>query len=340
MKDIKKKKLKVFHGLVNYGTQAGMLAKGLRDVGVEAFSVSTPDPSQRLIDFELLHGGSFLQKVKKHSINKILKIRWFFKYDLFHFYFGRTLMPYNLDLYFYRLFGKKVVMEYLGHDVDLCLGMNGLDYRNRICDRIKKIKRIKFQAKWVDKQLVCSPYYYQFVDNSIILPLALDISEYEYTPRVNEDKFITIMHCPTNRTYKKSDYIEDAVYKLIKEGYKINYKCITNVTHAKLKEEFISSDLVIDQLNHWYGTVTIEAMALGRPVICGYNKHLTYYDYEKSKDLPIINADHYNIYDVLKDVMENKYNLVEIGLKSREFVEKVHDLKIVTNELVAIYEDL
>lgn len=337
---MKNKKSKVFHGLVNYGTQAGMLAKGLRDAGEEAFSVSVPDSSQRLIDFELLRGGSFLKKLKNHSMNSLLKIKWFFKYDIFHFYYGKTLFPYNMDLYFYRLFGKKVVMEYLGHDVDFCLGMNGLDYRNRKHNRIKKIKRIKFQAKWVDKQLVCAPYYYQFVDNSSILPLALDISEYKYTPRKNEDNFITIMHCPTNRTYKKSDYIEDAINKLISEGYKINYKCITKVTHAKLKEEFISSDLVIDQLNPWYGTVSIEAMALGRPVICGYYKHLTHYDYDKFKDIPIINADLYNIYDVLKDVMENKYNLVKVGLQSRKFVEETHSLKSITEKLINIYKEL
>jgi len=325
---------------VNYGTQAGMLAKGLKEAGIEAFSVSWPDPSKRIIDFELLSGGSLLQKVKKHTINNILKIKWFFKYNVFHFYFGSSLMPNSLDLYFYRLFRKKVVMEYLGHDVDFCLGMNGLDYRNRRCDRMKKIKRIRSQAKWVDRQLVCSPYYYQFVDNSIILPLALDLNEYEYTPRVADNKSITIMHCPTNRTYKKSDLIEDAINKLIEEGYKINYKCITNVTHAKLKEEFISSDLIIDQLNPWYGTVTIEAMALGRPVICGYHNHLTFYDYGKFKDLPIINADIYNIYDVLKNVLENKYDLVEIGRKSREFVENVHDLKKLTKTLIDIYNTL
>ena len=113
-----------------------------------------------------------------------------------------------------------------------------------------------------------------------------------------------------------------------------------NVTHAQLKEEFLNSDIVIDQLNPWYGTVSIEAMALGRPVIAGYHHHLLFYDYEKFKDLPIIKADIYNIYDVLKEVLEGKFDLNAISLKSRKFVEDVHDLKKVSKDLLNIYDIL
>ena len=115
------------------------------------------------------------------------------------------------------------------------------------------------------------------------------------------------MHAPTDRKAKKSDYIENAIAKLKSEGYTFNYKCVTNVTHAKLKEEYISSDVIIDQLNDIYGTVSVEAMALGRPVVCGMYPHYRLYDkrYEKC---PIINADILTIYQVLKDII-----LLEMG---------------------------
>lgn len=334
------KKTKIFHGFRNYGTQAGMLAKGLRDEGYDAYSVSYPDSSKRLIDLELVPAKSFIGKIIRRIKIFFLKIKWFFEFDIFHFYFGHSLAIYNFDLYFYKIFGKKVVMEYLGYDVDLCLGLNGLNYSNLECNRGEIIKRIDFQAKWVDRQLVCAPYYYQFVNNSVILPLALDLDQYTYQPIELKNDFLTIMHCPTNRTYKKSDIIEDAIERLISEGYKIKYKCVMNVTHAQLKEEFLNSDIVIDQLNPWYGTVSIEAMALGRPVIAGYHDHLLFYDYEKFKDLPIIKADIYNIYDVLKEVLEGKFDLNAISLKSRKFVEDVHDLKKVSKDLLNIYDNL
>ena len=334
---MKKEDMKVFHGLVNYGTQAGLLAKGLREVGVSAFSVVQADNFHRIIDLDLRYGTS------KNIIVRQLQRFWvkfssFFKYNVFHFYFGKSLWPFNIDLYLYKLIGKKVVMEYLGTDCNLWLGLNGVDFRNRPVDRVKIIKMIKLQSKLCHKQLVCAPRYYELVDNSIVLPLALDLTDYAYTPMPN-NQILTFMHCPTNRIAKKSDYIEQAINKLREDGYQFNYKCVTNVTHAELKEEYKSADVVIDQLNTWYGTVSVEAMALGRPVVCGYYPHMCHYD-KRFENLPIINADIYNIYQVLKDILDGKYDLRKISKASRDFAVKTHDLKSVTSQLIDIYESL
>lgn len=333
--------MKVFHGIVNYGTQAGMLAQGLRDEGIKAFSVVYDDSFfQRKIDFNVARDITSKYCIVRRwkRLRFILSLFW--KYNVFHFYFGITLLPYNLDAPFYRLFGKKVVMEYLGTDVSLWLGYNGVDGHGRPVDRIKIIKKLQKQAKLFDCQLVCAPCYYPCVDNSIILPLALDLSSFDYHPlNLKPGKIMTIMHCPTNRRQKKSDQIESALDRLKSEGYHFNYKCITNVSHDQLKQEYINSDIVIDQLNSWFGTVSIEAMALGRPVVAGYYPHLCHYD-ERYENMPIINADVYNVYQVLKDILDGKYNLEDISRRSREFVMKTHDLKNVTKQLIGIYESL
>ena len=332
--------MKIFHGLVNYGTQAGMLAKGLRDAGYESISVVYDDSSSRLVDVDINRDINSKYSIIRRFRRLKFLISLFFKYDVFHFYFGRTLLPYNIDLPFYHLFGKKIVMEYLGSDIDLWLGFNGVDWRGRPVDRVKLVKKVRRQSRQFDKQLVCNPYLYEFVDNSIILPLALDLSDYSYHPVDYKSKdVLTIMHCPTDRKAKRSDYLESALEKLKKEGYKFNYKCITNVTHAQLKEEYITSDIVVDQLYALYGTVSVEAMALGRPVVCGMRNHYLHYD-KQFEDCPIINADIYNIYDVMKDILDGKYDLAEIGRKSREYAMKVHDLKSVTKQLIGIYESL
>ena len=44
---MKKKKLKVFHGLVNYGTQASVFSEGLKRRKITAFSVSADDNYNR-----------------------------------------------------------------------------------------------------------------------------------------------------------------------------------------------------------------------------------------------------------------------------------------------------
>ena len=338
---MKKEDMKVFHGLVNYGTQAGLLAQGLRDEGINAISAVYDDSYfQRQIDINVTRDINSKNPVIRRFKRLRFLLSMFRKYNVFHFYFGSTLLPYNLDAPFYKLFGKKVVMEYLGTDIDLWLGKNGVDGHGRKIDRVKLVKRVYKQARQFDRQLVCAPCYYQYVDNSIILPLALDLSSFAFHPlKLRPGKELTIMHCPTNRQQKKSDYIEAALDKLKSAGYRFKYKCITNVSHNQLKEEYINSDIVIDQLNGWFGTVTIEAMALGRPVVTGYYPHLCHYD-ERYENMPIINADIYNIYDVLKDILDGKYNLEEISRKSREFVMKTHNLKSVTKQLISIYESL
>ena len=338
---MKKEDMKVFHGLVNYGTQAGLLAQGLRDEGIDAISVVYDDSYfKRQTDVNITRDVNS----KNPILRRIKRLRFllalFRKYNVFHFYFGTTLLPHNIDAPFYRMFGKKVVMEYLGTDIDLWLGKNGVDGHGRKIDRVKLVKKVYKQARQFDRQLVCAPYYYQFVDNSIILPLALDLSSFTYhSLKWKADRELTFMHCPTNRKQKKSDYIEAALDKLKSEGYRFNYKCVTNVSHDKLKEEYISSDVVIDQLGGWFGTVSIEAMALGRPVVAGYHPHLCHYD-QRYEGLPIINADIFTIYQVLKDMLDGKYDLEDISRKSREYVMKIHDLKSVTKQLIEIYESL
>ncbi len=335
-----RKGTRIFHGLANYGTQAGLFAQGLRDAGYDAISVTYSDSYQRQIDIDISRDitskNPIIRRMKR--LNYLLHL--FFNYDIFHFYFGETLLPFNLDAPFYHLFGKKIVMEYLGTDVDLWLGLDGVDWVGRPVNRVKLVKRVIRQSKQFDKQMVCSPHYHEFVDNSIILPLALDLTSYTYHPHQYKDgDELVIMHCPSNRKAKKSDYIEAALKKLKDEGYRFKYKCVTGVSHAQLKEEYISSDIVIDQLNPWYGTVAVEAMALGRPVVAGYRPHLCHYD-SRFENMPVINADIYNIYNVLKDILDGKYDLNEISKKSREFAIRTHDLKSVTQQLINIYDKL
>ena len=335
---MKKEELCIFHGLHNFGTQAGMLADGLRKAGVKATSYVWNDASSRIIDVDLSNVLSRYRIVRWFQI-----LRLFFeclkRYNVFHFYFGLSLFPNNLDLPLYRIFGKKVVMEYLGTDVDLWLGLNGVDWRDRPVNRIKLIKKVVKQSKLVDKQLVCSPHYYQFVDNSIILPLALDLELYNYKPRNFQYNNLTFMHCPTNQKAKKTKEIEEALQQLKNEGYNFNYKRIENVSHSKLKEEYESSDVVIDQLNSWYGTVSVEAMALGRPVVAGFYNHYLLYD-ERYDKLPIIQADVKTIYRVLKGILDGEYDLGAIAKDSRKYVEKIHSLENVTEQLINIYETL
>ncbi|MEP2448778.1 MAG: glycosyltransferase [Balneola sp.] len=349
------KKLKVFHGPKNYGTQAGLFARELRKRGVQSISVTEGDKFERVTDVELLRGGNFLAKVFKHSWNVIRKFFWFFKYNTFHFYFGRTLFKRQIDLPFYKLFGKKVLMEYLGNDIrhyktlveEYNLSENHVYFNNmeKHDDEVKK--RTQFETRYIDYLTSCLPTHVEFakvynVKVKEVIPLALDIKKIDYFDLKKKDKkeCINILHAPTNRIFKGTDYIIEAVDRLKKEDYNISLNIAENITHSELFEEYNKCDIFIDQISvGWYGTAALEAMAVGRPV-CAFidDKYFKHIDY--SSDIPIVNVTKENIFHQLKELLDNSDELPKKGAKGREFVEKYHDVEKVTDRLLDIYENI
>lgn len=340
----------MFHGLANYGTQAGLFAQELRNQGVEAISVVSKDIYKRKIDVELYQGRNFFQRVLKMLWSIPRKTYWFFKYNTFHFYYGKTLLRGQLDLPFYKLFGKKVVMEYLGWDVQLYqYSLDKYEITNVKYHKphdvaakadLRKTARLKSESRYVDKQFVCAPCYSEFVDGAEVLPLAVDLSRHPYFPKQVPEGKINVMHAPTSRGNKGTSYVLKALNRLVDEGFDIEISLVENVTHDEIKEKYKECDLFIDQvLCGWYGTAAIEAMATGRPVICFLRK--SYFEHiDFGGEIPIINANPKTIYEVMKQTILDKDKLPGIGKKSRLFVEKHHDVKKLTGKLISFYEQL
>jgi glycosyltransferase involved in cell wall biosynthesis len=343
---------KVFHGILNYGTQAGFISKGLREIGIQTLSVSKKDKYKRHIDIELKAGGNYLQRKSKQLSNAIFLIRCFLKYDIFHFYSGRTLLWGQIDLYFYRLFRKKVVMHYLGNDVELYeWSVKNYEITNmqemmspeegKIHDE-KIRKRREFEDKFIDKSVVCAPQYSPFVENTDFIPLALDLGKFEYTPLPKmKNEVLRVLHAPTNRKKKGTSHLLAAIERLKKENYKIELDLCENITHAELIRRYKHCHVsVVALLGGWYGTAGIEAMAIGRPIITFLRPSLFKYTDLKEEEIPIISAHKNSIYTKLKEILDGKYNLQDLSLKSREFVLETHDYKKISKRFLEIYKQL
>lgn len=340
-------KIKVLHGPVNYGTQAGLFAKKLREKGVYAFSIGYEDRYKRLIDYELKTSNKLLLKHFYKLLNIILGIFWFFKFNTFHFYYGKTLLPNQFDLPFYKIFKKKILFHYLGKDVKTYkesvekYKISNMQYSYKSpdaalkADNVKK-KRLKYETKYANFQIVCSPVYTEFVPNSILLPLGIDLNDYEFSPMQTNVATVTILHAPTSRDNKGTKFIVEAIEKLKIEGLSIKFLLCENISHKELKEAYKKCDIFIDQVLGGYGTAAIEAMAIGRPTI-SYIRDIHFNENTFPGGIPILSANKDNIYIVLKNLIENKKKLSEIGKTSRQFVEKHHNIDELTNKLIEIY---
>lgn len=343
------KKIKVFHGLLNYGTQAGVLAAEIRKQGEFSLSVAYKDKYSRLIDVQLINNLTGIKKVLNFFSKNIKKLYYFYSFNIFHFYYGNTLFVNQIDLPFYRFFGKKVIMHYLGNDVQSYKistdkykwsNMQAYigDFDPEIYDSTIQ-KRLRKETCYLDLQIVCAPIYSEFVSNSIVIPLAINLESYIYMqPAINEK--LVIMHAPSNRGVKGTDYIVEAIHKLINEGENVELILIENVKHCQLQDFYLKCDLFIDQImSGWYGTASIEAMAYGKPVISSLRSD--YFEFiNYGMEIPIIHADPDSIYLVIKDLINNKTKLPDIGKKSRKFVEKYHNARTIASQLIEIYKKL
>lgn len=156
-------------------------------------------------------------------------------------------------------------------------------------------------------------------------PLSLDASE----P-------LRIFHAPNHPHFKGSMYLMDAVDQLKREGAPIELKLVSGVPQAEVVEEMRRAHVVADQfIGGFYGQTAIEAMALGRPVLC--------YLREPQRaaapcELPIINCHPQRIRETLLALLADRPSLSQRGVESRRYVEQYHSLEMFAHRLRTLYE--
>lgn len=107
-----------------------------------------------------------------------------------------------------------------------------------------------------------------------------------------------------------------------------------NLPHHKIKELYELSDIGIDQVLYgWHGKVSVELMALGKPVICNINPEYLKY----RPGLPIIHGDPKNLVHVLEELINNPIKRLEIGAASKKYAAQYHDVEVVVDELLKLY---
>ncbi len=307
-----------------------------------------------------------IPKIFKPFYNFFILIVWFFKYNYFFIYGSASLLKllpvsierhmgkgFSLDLFLAKLFKKKLVyfpsgcldtdlksniMKY--DDGNIC---NNCGWGNEVCN--DKKNKIKFDMinKYFDINL-SSPDFEstQFFQNHIKYK-SLNLNLWNPDIRIPEKfklpktKNLRILHVffKSNRetdgkNIKGSPYILAAIEKLKKEGYNLEYYYIHDIDSKNMRYYQAQADIIVEQLIiGWWGSTGVETMSLGKPVICylrkdakeNFFKHFPEYD-----SLPIIEANIFNIYEVLKKTVEDKKFREQKALESRKFAESFFDI--------------
>ncbi|MBU0694972.1 MAG: glycosyltransferase [Bacteroidetes bacterium] len=154
-------------------------------------------------------------------------------------------------------------------------------------------------------------------------------------PELQNEK-IVIVHSPSAKIAKGSNYILPVVESL-KEKYNIEFVLLHNVPRSEVLNAMSKADIFIDQIILGsFAAAAIEAMSFGKPVVAYIMPSV----YKKgiSKDCPIVNANPSTLKEKLIELIESPKLRRDIGKRSRAYVEKVHDAKLVSQTLLEIYK--
>jgi glycosyltransferase involved in cell wall biosynthesis len=238
--------------------------------------------------------------------------------DVFHFYFGLTLVPKSLQFPILRALRKKSVFHYLGSDI-----------RGKTREELAYGKR-------ADAEIVGSFAALDWVPEAHVVPPGLDLRPFTPVPPSDRERPL-VVHAPSDRERKGTRWVIEACERL-----DVELDVVEGVPHDVARERYARADIVVDQLNAgWHGVFALEAMALGKPVVTHLRPELV----DRAERgygvrLPIVAATKDALAESLRPLVERPALRRELGAAGRSYVERVHDIDRIADRLVEIYGSL
>jgi len=355
---MKKKKTRILFGTNDIGFRIGLYTKHIEE---------------RFGDQVLVH-SYVTYKLPKHHYEtqftyeyanlfaKPLLVRWFltfynflrffWKYDVFFFLSGETLLTRKLrpfEFRLYKLLGKRVVMSFVGADIR---SPKYLQWKNEHlyeflqgAQEPKKTepfqdKLIRDARKYAEKIFVSTPDLLDIIPEAEYFPVMLDIEQFRHDfeaaiPFEKPDDEIWILHAPSEPRTKGSGHIHVVLEELEKKHEKKvrfilparNYQPVAHaysVTRYELFRWYKSCDIVIDQmLIGWYGMQAVEAIASGKISVVFIDEKLKKYINPCSS---LISSDIVSLKSVLVDLISEKHKTL-MSSQDNNWIEQNHTLK-------------
>lgn len=258
-----------------------------------------------------------------------------------------------VELWLAKLFGVKLIFLSTGcHDDESKENFSKLDGGNvcgncgawNLCfdelnnsnfTRIRRFFDVQIGVGAIDSsQFRMSHMKYKSIDLDLWNP-AIEVPE-EY--RLSLTKNLRILHSACleksdrnwqGRNIKGSPYVVAAIERLKAEGHPVEYYYITDKLSNQMRFYQAQADIVVEQLIYgWWGSTGVEAMALGKPVICYLRpswREFFFQTFPEYTRLPIVEANTDNIYDVLKKLVADEVYRRQKGEESRRFAETHFD---------------
>jgi glycosyltransferase involved in cell wall biosynthesis len=310
--------LRVLHLPVNLGGTGWAHVNALRRKGVDArllvFRPQKWRPHEYDINLELPRERS----LRRLAIQLRALARYLPETDIFHFYFGHTLVPRKLQIPILRATRRKSIMHFLGADI-----------------RQKPLAELEYRKRF-DAWIVGSYAATRWVPDAIVVPVGIDLRDYPPFPPVERERPL-VVHAPSDLEKKGTRHIVEACERL-----PVDLDVVHGVPHDEAVERFQRADIVVDQMHYlWHGIFTIECLAYGKPVVTRLDPEAV----EKTERafglrVPIVQATTEDLVEKLRPLVESFELRKRLGEEGRAYAERVHDIDRIADRLIEIYQAL
>ncbi|TML62812.1 MAG: glycosyltransferase [Actinobacteria bacterium] len=238
--------------------------------------------------------------------------------DVFHFYFGLTLVPKSVQFPLLRLTGRRSVLHFLGSDI-----------------RGKPPEELAYGRR-AGAQIVGSYDAIRWVPEAEVVPPGLDLTAYRPAPPTDTVRPL-VVHAPSSRARKGTEHVVAACRDL-----GLDLDVVEGLPHEEARRRYERADIVVDQLNAgWYGLFAIEAMALGKPVVTFLHEEAVRRTEEAfGVRVPIVSATKETLVERLRELAALSDERRRLGAEGRAYVERVHDADRNADRLLDIYARL
>jgi len=309
---------RVLHLPVNLGGTGWAHVNALRRKGVDArllvFRPQKWRPDEYDINLDLPRELS----LRRLAIQLRALARYLPETDIFHFYFGHTLVPRKLQIPVLRATRKKAIMHFLGADI-----------------RGKPLEQLEYRKRF-DAWIVGSWAATRWVPDALVVPVGIDLRDYEPVPAVERERPL-IVHAPSDLQKKGTRYVVEACEQL-----PVDLDLVHGVRHDEAVERFRRADIVVDQMHYlWHGIFAIEAMAYGKPVVTRLDPEaVELTERAFGVRVPIVPATKDDLVEKLRPLVESFELRRRLGAEGRAYAERVHDINAIADRLIEIYRSL
>jgi glycosyl transferase family 1 len=307
-------------------------------------------------------------RLRDHALPvRLLRLGRFFlhavrTYDVFHFNWGMSLLDHRAwhvhhwDFPLLKRLGKRIIVTFQGCDARMkMLSRERLStsacaecdvaWCTPAMDALRQ-ERIQKVCAYADHVFAVNPDLMHYLPGAEFLPYA-SVNPNEWTaggtsvvPAARRGPF-RILHMPTNRSIKGTKYVEQACAQLRAEGLPVELMLVERVPHGQVKALIAQADAVVDQLLiGWYGALTVEAMAMGKPVLCylrddDLKRYVSFHE-----RIPIVRTTKGTLAQDLRALFQSPARRQDLGRAGRQFVLDVHDPMKIAAKTVAAYHDI